>query len=182
MAKMQLDAAEAHPRAREILSALDPTVPIAVRTAGPGEWITAEHMCSIMQAAYEVGGEELAQEVAKSVATRTKDHPFFKPLVHATMRLLGGGPAPYFKFLRRAWGLVMKDAGTFSIDIYDSDCRIELAELPDVMDKIGFKHSWVGTVRGILEIAEHDAYIELHIGKTGFALDVDWSDPSESSD
>ena len=72
MAKMQLDAAEAHPRAREILSALDPTVPIAVRTAGPGEWITAEHMCSIMQAAYDVGGEELARDVAKSVATRTK--------------------------------------------------------------------------------------------------------------
>ena len=138
-------------------------------------------MCSILQGAYDVGGEGLAQEVAKSVATRTQDHPFFKPLVQATTRLFGEGPAPYFKFLRRAWGLVMRDSGIFTVDIFDADCRIELAELPSVMDKIGFKHSWVGTVRGILEIAEHDAFVELHIGKTGFALEVDWSDPSEDS-
>jgi hypothetical protein len=69
----------------------------------------------------------------------------------------------------------MREAGDFSIDIRDHDLEIELANLPPEMNSLGLKHSWVGTVRGLLSLADCEAAVDLALVDDGFTIDVDWS-------
>jgi hypothetical protein len=175
VAQLQLDAIEKHPRAQEVLDTLDPEMLSTLRETPRTSWISPSFMAGLLTAAYEVGGPELTRELAFAVASRTSEHPLFRPLVQGTLAIFGKGAGPLFKTLPRAWKMVNRNSGDLRVEVEGDRAVVEVILLPPELDVMAFKESWVGTARGILKIASREGDAELELLPKGFRIKVSWS-------
>lgn len=175
VAQLQLDAIEKHPRASEVLSVVEPELLKTLRATPRTSWLGPQYMAGLLTAAHEVGGIELTREMAFAVASRTSEHPLFRPLVQGTLAIFGKGAGPLFKTLPRAWKMVNRNCGDLRVEVEDQRARIEVVLLPLELDVMPFKESWVGTARGILKIANCEGDATLEVLPKGFCVHVTWS-------
>ena len=154
--------------AAAIHAALGPDA-LARLDATPGyEWVPLTFEVAIVHAVHALHGDEGARRLGREIGLAGPQHPLLRPLVMATLGMLGRRPSALLEVAVSAWRVATRDAG---------GAALELLDLPEVLRERPFLLRIGGATEALFELAGLRTAVEVEWeeGASSAVLRLSWS-------
>ena len=165
--------AELGARTRE---ALKPEVLAQIDEAWAASWLPIECDAALTEALFEVAGERRACEVMRENLVATFRKPILETLVLASLRTFKASPAGLLRVAPRVWGLLLRDAGTMTVEAEEQSVRVRMTGLPpEVAQSRPYLLGIEASISAIFELVDvcGTSRLESHHGSEACFL-VEW--------
>ena len=164
--------------AAAIHAALGPDA-LARLDATPGyEWVPLAFEVAIVHAVHALHGDEGARRLGREIGLAGPQHPLLRPLVMATLGMLGRRPSALLEVAVSAWRVATRDAGGAARVLPShGGAALELLNLPEVLRERPFLLRIGGATEALFELAGLRTAVEVEWeeGASSAVLRLSWS-------
>jgi hypothetical protein len=138
--------------ASRIVATLPPRDLRRIERAAPDEWLPVEVMVSLCRSVHAAAGDDGVRAWRRAAMRRSVESSLFRPLLDATVRLLGLTPAALLRLVPRLWGSSYREAGQIAVELDPPlAAAVRLIALPGPMRERVVLVSMAGGLEALLE-------------------------------
>jgi hypothetical protein len=139
-------------RASLIMAALPHRDLRRIEQAAPGDWLPIELMVSLCRAVHAVAGDAGVHAWRRAALRRSFESSLFRPILDATVRMLGLTPAALLRLVPVFWGSSYREAGHVAVELSPPQAAaVRLIALPEPMRERAVLVSLAGGLEAFLE-------------------------------
>jgi hypothetical protein len=138
--------------ASRIVATLPPRDLRRIERAAPDEWLPIELTVSLCRSVHAAAGEEGVRAWRRAAIRRFVESSLFRPVLDATVRLLGLTPAALLRLVPTFWGSSYREAGQIAVELAPPQAAaVRLIALPGPMRERAVLVSMMGGLEALLE-------------------------------
>ncbi len=114
--KQTLAAVDRTPARAAVRGALAPDVLAAIEASHGFDWLPVGHDVALVRAIHGALGPEGHHAFSRATILEAFDGPLLGPLIRVALAVKGRDPAGWVRWIPKAWALMFRDCGSWSVD------------------------------------------------------------------